>query len=433
MTEAARKHHRPRRVASDEAHAWARSLPLHNPFAKSVLRALALYVNGEGCCFVSLEQVAEDTDLSLDTVRRRAVWLDQVGAITRIAQWIDDNGRRNSEGRGRRTTDEIRLLLDADPDEIEFHAKSPGGGSGGSDGDGISPSPQLGSTEEHQTPASSADPAPALGQPSQWGEGLISEPEPEPEESPPTPPSGGGRVDEGWEEFKRAWTEPMQRPSLAYDVWKTLTPQLQLRAPKAARGYFEHHKGQGRKAPALVSAQTFLREWSGWDRWEQYAPKPPSAPPRFVTEDSAEFRAMQVLDVVRGGSPRLPITIERRGRGALAPAEPRDADFMALGTFDPNDTSKWFDLNWSEHKRQVAAWSQRLRGWYGEAAELYRRNVPTGEMMRVMNKEYPRFRTMSRVPTEWPPSVTGKLYTTGPPDTFLTDQDAQDLDQIKAG
>src|SRR6266852_8705718 len=112
-----------RRIASDKAHAWARSVPLDNPYGKTVLRALTLYVNGEGCCFVGLDQLSSDTDLSVDTVRRRLLWLERVGAIVRIPQWIDSNGRRNGDGKGKRTTDEIRLLIDADLDEIERLAR----------------------------------------------------------------------------------------------------------------------------------------------------------------------------------------------------------------------------------------------------------------------------------------------------------------------
>ncbi|WP_315759321.1 hypothetical protein [Bradyrhizobium sp. SZCCHNRI2007] len=113
---------RARHIAADEAHAWARSLDLKNPYAKGVLKSLSIYVNGEGRCFVGLDQLALDTDLSVDTVRRRMVWLEEIGAITRIPQWLDEHGRRNGDGRGKRTSDLIVLHLDRDPDEIEARA-----------------------------------------------------------------------------------------------------------------------------------------------------------------------------------------------------------------------------------------------------------------------------------------------------------------------
>lgn len=429
MSEAVEHKRRARRVASDEAHAWARSLPLHNPYAKSVLRALALYVDGEGCSFVSLEQLAEDTDISLDTVRRRVVWLDQVGAIVRMAQWIDENGRRNGDGRGRRTTDKIRLLLDADPDVVEA-ATGPNGD------DPINPSSQPGLNDAHPTPATSSDPAPALGQPSHSCQGLISEPEPEPEGSPPTPPSGGSHGDwqsreeeTRWDAFDQSWQEPMQRITLTKQIFRTLPVPVQERAAVASSGYWAWHKAKGKKAPAPTSAQTFLREWAGWSQWEAHAPPPPPPPPRFVVEGSVEFRAMQVLDVVRGGKPRAAMALSQ-GQGVMAPPLPRGADFLALAEFDPTSTAGWKELDRAVHKRQVAAWSQRLKEWYGADAELFRRSIPTGQMMRAFDKEYERFRIVSLVPSEWPPSKDGKLYTTGPPDTLMTDTDVEDLSML---
>jgi len=91
---------RPRRIAADEAHAWARNLRLGNHHAKSVLRSLTLYVDGDGFCFVGIEQLADDCELSPDTVRRRLVWLEEIGTIARRSQWIDGSGVRNGEGRG---------------------------------------------------------------------------------------------------------------------------------------------------------------------------------------------------------------------------------------------------------------------------------------------------------------------------------------------
>jgi hypothetical protein len=114
---------RPRRIAADEAHAWARNLRLNNPLGKLTLSMLTLYVDGEGSCFVSIEQLAEDTELAADTVRKRLAWLEAIGALARFPQWVDASGRRNGDGRGRRTSDEIRLLITADEGEIESRAQ----------------------------------------------------------------------------------------------------------------------------------------------------------------------------------------------------------------------------------------------------------------------------------------------------------------------
>jgi len=117
---------RSRRIAADEAHAWARNLRLGNPYAKLVLSMLTIYVNGEGACFVGIGALAEDCELATETVRRRLAWLESIGAVLRVPQWLDEHGRRNSDGRGKRTTDEIRLLVNADAEEIERNAANKG-------------------------------------------------------------------------------------------------------------------------------------------------------------------------------------------------------------------------------------------------------------------------------------------------------------------
>src|SRR5262245_24217664 len=118
----ARAKRRAIRHASDSAHAWARNLRLGDVHAKLLLSMLTLYVNGEGEAFVGIDQLAEDCEFSPDTIRRRLRWLEEIGAITRVPQWIGPNGRRNGDGIGKRSSDLIRLMLDADPDEIEARA-----------------------------------------------------------------------------------------------------------------------------------------------------------------------------------------------------------------------------------------------------------------------------------------------------------------------
>jgi hypothetical protein len=123
MTTQLRECRWPRRIAFDEAHAWARNLRLGNAYAKSLLMALAGYVNLDGICFVGIDQLAEDTDLSTDNVRKQLAWLEEVGVIARIPQWIDANGRREGESRGKRPLDEIHLLTKSDSDEIKARAR----------------------------------------------------------------------------------------------------------------------------------------------------------------------------------------------------------------------------------------------------------------------------------------------------------------------
>lgn len=111
-----------RRIGSDEAHAWARNLRLNNPLAKLVLCMLTQYINAEATCFVGIKALAEDCELSPNTVRERLMWLEtSARVIRRVEQWIDEGGQRNSARRGRQTSDLIVLLIDGvekySPDE----------------------------------------------------------------------------------------------------------------------------------------------------------------------------------------------------------------------------------------------------------------------------------------------------------------------------
>jgi hypothetical protein len=114
------------RIAADIAHGWARNFKLGDALAKSVLTATTLYVNDQGSCYVGIATLADDTELSQNTVRRKLAWLEDIRAIERVPQWLDEHGRRTSDRLrgGKCTSDEIRLCLDVDPAEIEARAHS---------------------------------------------------------------------------------------------------------------------------------------------------------------------------------------------------------------------------------------------------------------------------------------------------------------------
>jgi hypothetical protein len=162
------------RIAADIAHGWARNFKLGDAHAKSVLMATSLYVNDEGSCFVGIPTLADDTELSQNTVRRKLEWLEEVRAIKRIPQWLDAYGRRTSDPlqRGNRTSDEIKLCLDVDPAEIEARARSEF-----IDSAGLASPPTAAGLAGDSSPPSVAglnrvSPPLALQQPSQCWEGL---------------------------------------------------------------------------------------------------------------------------------------------------------------------------------------------------------------------------------------------------------------------
>lgn len=389
------KRRRARHVASDEAHAWARSLPLNNPNAKTVLRALALYVNGEGSCFVGIDQLSEDTDLSADTVRRRLVWLEQIGAIVRLHQWLDANGRRNSEGRGKRTTDEIRLLLDADAEEIERAAKGDGQSenidNSSTETTSISPSSVLGQPHAGET----VSPTPALGQPSQSCDHLTSEPEPE---SPPKPPSGGSVDIEGWKEFQEDWQEPILRQSLAQQVWVALTADERSLARRAARGYVAHRKAQ-RKPPNAIGAHLFLKERDAWPAYAERAPGEIGYS-GGIPSDSVEASAIRGLFAVANAA----APFEHKNRivfqGKITP--------QLLAFADVGERAAW---RWLEAGKHIAAWSEFLN------ANVQAARRPFVVTRTVDGQE----RRGIWVPWNYPPSVDGKIYDWPPLPQNLTD------------
>lgn len=393
---------RKRRVAADEAHAWARDLRLGNHHGKSVLKSLTLYVDGDGYCFVGIEALAYDCELSGDTVRRRLVWLEEIGAISRAKQWIDGHGVRNSEGRGKQTSDLIRLLVDADQDAIEARAAGQTVEPETSDNStSISPSSQQGLNQ----PAETVSPAPALRQPSHCGDGLISEPEPE---SPPKPPSGGSVADDGWKEFQADWSEPILRQSIAQDEWATLTPEQRILARRAARGYFIWRRQQ-RKPPNVLSAHLFLRERDAWAGFAALAPDLGSVPEtRWICGD--ELAGFLVACRLADRPP--PRLVEDGDRRLGFPSIMRlQADLVAMAKFRNDDPHVW--PVGDRGSPQCAAWRDRLRLWLG--GEIEPRKVFLEEYNAAVHglpHTHPDFKfrksqTGLPMPAPWPPHRDG--------------------------
>lgn len=392
---------RPRRIAADEAHAWARNLRLGNPYAKLVLSMLTIYVNGDGACFVGAQSLADDCELALETVRKRLAWLESIGAVTRLPQWVDEHGRRNSEGRGKRTTDEIRLMVDLDPDLIEARAR---GEIDPQSDEGITPPRDGGQSDD--IVRSSKTPAPQLGvcQPPNCVGGLDSlEPEPEPERLPPNPPQAGGDASsDGFEDFEEAYPEPILRQSLARQVWSALTPEERDLATTAAQGYTAWRLGQ-RKPPNALGAHLFLRERDAWARYAQLAPQRREAVPDpvFVAEGSAEWRARTVLALICDRAPPAARPVDGHGDGIMV-ALPLHLGGMVLADCS-TDTAQWLIVE--QGSPQCAAWRERVH----EALGLWIEPTcqQTGETIEreVLGtvRYFPVKKMGLRVPCQWPP------------------------------
>jgi hypothetical protein len=364
---------RPRRIASDEALSWARNLRLNNPYAKMLLCMLSLYVDGEGYCFVSIPALAEDTELSPQTVRGRLAWLeDDAGVIARLPQWVDELGRRNSDGKGRRTSDLIRLLIGVDTGAVEARVSrevdppSQTGSAGpSSDAD---PMPGTGSAGQGQPVA----PALTLRRPYDSVEGLISEPEPE---SPPKGPPPGDVSDddqsvsaleepEHFPEFWRGYPrhEVMSRYR-ALELFVAMTPADRMHARAAAPLL----------AQALKDAKRHPRDAHKWLAERGWLEFPSAKLPPAIAATSKRLIKLAELDLVRlaigiaGTRPLavINVTAEETGRqtdGAFW-SRPIEADLAAMAKFVGVDQSAWHVV--AEGSPSFAAWRDRLNLWLG--------------------------------------------------------------------
>lgn len=370
---------RARRIAADEAHSWARNLRLGNHHGKSVLRSLTLYVDGDGYCWVGIEQLADDCELSADTVRRRLQWLEEIGAISRKSQWIDAHGVRNGEGRGKRTTDLIQLLFEADQEAIEARAA---GRAIAAISTAFSPRSQQGLT----TDSPSVGPAPALRQPSHCGEGLISEPEPEPET--PQGPQGDERASEP-EDFGPAWESwPVKvRRDIALAEFAEL-PKAKQRHCRAAIPHFLAHLRQ-HKRDHVPNFHLWIRS-RGFDdfpnaRLDELAP-----PMTTFAAGSDEARAIAVLHELAGRS-QIFWKLWRSPDGTVKFSRAMTPRLAALAKAP--ERSAWVELD----RNQAGAWEGLLRSVFEDG------------LVRT------HYREGMRAPWHWPPRVGGELSNDGEP------------------
>jgi hypothetical protein len=302
---------------------------------------------------------------------------------------------RNSDGRGKRTTDLIRLLTDADQDEIEARARGETVEENEDVSTSISPSSQQGLNP----PTETVSPAPALGQPLQCGEGLISEPEPE---SSPQPPSGGPTVevkDEVWEEFVKAWGDPIPKMARARTNWDRVDVAKRPTIVTAARGYWAWLKAHTTKPPTPASAQSFIHDEAGWEQWLRYAPKADGTAASIASAfplGSPEAKAIITAYELGNAGTALQFMIRGGAVNYLRPMTPR---LLALAQFaGPRDG--WKNVL---GKNQAAAWEHMLREVIA---------APTRRPLREGD----------HAPYPWPPRKDGTLSTAGP-ETLMSAED----------
>lgn len=403
---------RKRRIASDEAHAWARNLRLKNPYAKMVLQDLTGFVDGEGFCFVSIPTISEDVELAVETVRKRLAWLEQIGAIARFPQWIDENGRRNGEGRGKRTTDKIRLMTDADDEAIEAAARGEVVFEDADDEQVSSPPRDGGLNAGSDAPAESAAPTPApqvgLQQPPSCVGGLNPlnlNLEPEPEDSPPSVPHHGGgggedlnggqdREDDpltGWIKFKQAYEadgDVIVKTSLPMTLFQAVPIAQRPMLIKAARGLIYERK-QSKTSRPKPSPQTFIRETESWESWAAKAPPKEGEDFHSVAIDSRDGIAFRMLCKAAGSS-------EPREYSGFYVIRPRALNAAELAFAE---APHHYDWQLACDAPQVAAWL----AFFEKSVQLTaRREIVCDHKIGTESKRG------IKAPWPWPPSKDGR-------------------------
>ena len=342
---------------------------------------LTLYVDGDGVCFVSIPALAEDCELSSQTVRDRLAWLEEIGVIARTPQWIDEYGHRNGNNKGRRTSDLIRLMIDLDESGIEARAEEsrrPNSASQAVDPQNVTLSPATGSNEDGEALPSALPSSLPSACPSDSAEGLTSEPEPQPEpESPPNPPLGDVHASRDLDskeghtseptlflEFWQAYPghEVMSR-ARALELFEAMTPDHQQHARNAAPLLAATLKKLDRKPR---DAHRWLAE-RGWLEYPNAAKAEPARSPRRMIKHG-ELAAVLVALRIAGRRP-LPVvnvTSEETGRSTDGGfwGLPINPDLMAMAPFNGiDDTATWHVVE--EGSAEFAAWRDRLAGWLG--------------------------------------------------------------------
>lgn len=220
----------------------------------------------------------------------------------------------------------------------------------------------------------------------------------------PLPPSGGPCVpDQLWEEFVKAWGEPIPKMALARSAWDHVETARRPEAVASAKGYWAWLKAHP-KPPSAQSAQSFLRDAVGWAQWLRYVPDAAGVAPPIVTgyaRGSVEARALINLHVALGADEGFRKIYVRE---TIAYLKPMTDQIRAFADMPPRN--EWVKID----RAGAGAW-----GHFGRAASAI--------------SHLRGFREGDIAPWIFPPSATGKTYTTatGPPAGAMTDDDIDAL------
>ncbi|MBR1198843.1 hypothetical protein JQ574_22865 [Bradyrhizobium sp. AUGA SZCCT0158] len=384
-----------------EAVTWANKQKLKKSYEQIVLLVLANCADPNGEAFVKWPgrehwwvYLSDRTRLPKSSLFRHLNTLMGLGLGERAMQVLADGSRRPTF----KLNMNVSFDIDLPEDEERYNAifakgsaenQSPVGtehddlGEGGENGNDISGSQASETTIAPQSPAETGEtdaPVPSAETGSFPVLRLHKDSKPFSKDSP-LPPSGGA-AGPGFAEFQKVWLRPIERPSVAQRVWDHIPTEKLGEAIAAAKGYFEWI-GRQRKEPAIVSAQTFLREVSGWSQWLAYAPTEAGTPvvSNTFAASSREGRAIAMLWEIAGQGDFFR-SVKCRG-GAVFYANPITPRLLALADAPPR--AEWARLG----RQQAAAWE----GLIGEGVQVARRRLSEG----------------AQAPWPWPPRKDGTL------------------------
>jgi hypothetical protein len=349
------------RIGADAARVWARELDLGNPYAKAILLAVANYMNEDGIAWPGLVTISRDTDISEETVAKRLRWLESIGAIVLFKTWLDENGRRNQNGRGKPTSSEIRFLFDADADEISQAAK-----------EGTESKPLRGAALQSHEQKSEVSTRPRGELNTEVQHPVSTQPAPEQpppasdcsiegnleqEEDPPNPPLGGDRaqVDQDFEddiaEFIREYPDSITHLPQLRNVLAAMDKAERRKVVTAVRGYAEHIRGWERRGRPKSVKGAHL--WVANGLWQGYVPAGEKAVTaalmQRVAVNSDAGKAWAVLHKIAHVTPLegaghfiLPRPLSPQGM-AFAHAPP-ESDWVFIGSDQINQCGAWRSL-----------------------------------------------------------------------------------------
>lgn len=202
----------------------------------------------------------------------------------------------------------------------------------------------------------------------------------------PLPPSGG-LARPSFEDFRKAWLRPIDRMSVAERAWDHIATERRGEAITAARGYFVFVGGQ-HKDYRVVSAQTFLREPSGWQQYLPYAPDAEGIVPSIVTgypRGTTEARALLNLHDAFGVGPGFR-SIFAKDTAPVTYRKPMTDQIRAFADMPPR--TDWVKLD----HRGAGAWTR------------------LGPVVSMIERTTKVFRDGDLAPWPFPPSLTGKVY-----------------------